>query len=199
MNQQVAHLSPLKLASQELILFLHFMHVNPQEKETTDFHESEQNTQLTFQRAFEQVRRNLREKEKRRNAIYSKKVHAPTYKGGQKVWFYHPAIAVGTTSNFASLWKGPYIKEERSNDVTFRIKEEKTSKQQFVYYDRLKPFFEPPPTHNLRTGNRPRNSQSPQFIVDTHKHKDLTLNHGDCLTFLPAPCSVSTPRSTGGQ
>ena len=82
------------------------MYLSPQENTTTDIHEFVHNKQQAFQRAFELLRRNLNKKQKRRNAIYNKKVHGPTYEG-QKVLLYHPAIAVGTTSKFASPWKGP--------------------------------------------------------------------------------------------
>ena len=83
---------------------------------------------------------------------------------------YHPAIAVGTTSKFASPWKGPYIIEKRLNDVTFGIKEENSAKQQIVHYDRLKPFFEPPPTSNVPTRIKPRSFQSTQNITDARRH-----------------------------
>ena len=83
--------------------------------------------------------------------------------------------------------------EKCLNNVTFRIKEKNSSKQQIVHYDRLKPFFEPPPTSNVPTRNRPRNSQSFQDRADTYKHIEGTLNHDDCFTFLPAPSSIFTP------
>ena len=86
------------------------------------------NKQQAFQRAFELVRRNLNEKQKRRNAIYNKKVHGPTYKEGQKVLLCHSAIAVGTTSKFGSPWNGPSVIEKCLNNVTFRIKDENSSK-----------------------------------------------------------------------
>ena len=140
---------------QELSLPLHCMYPKPQENNTSDIHEIVHNKQQAFQRAFELIRRKLNTKQKRRNAIYNKKVHGPTYKEGQKVLLYHPAIAVGTTSKFASPWKSPYNIEKCLNDVTFRIKEENTTKQQIVHYDRLKPFFEPPPTSNVPTRNKP--------------------------------------------
>ena len=171
---------------QELSLPLDCMYPKPQENETTDIHEFVYNKQQAFQRAFELVRRKLNEKQKRRNAIYNKKAHGPSYKEGQKVLLYHPAIVVGTTSKFASPWKGPYIIEKCLNDVTFRIKEENSAKQQIVHYDRLKPFFEPPPTSNVPTRNKPRSFQSTQNITDARKHIDGTLNHDDCLSFLPA-------------
>ena len=84
------------------------------------------------------------------------------------------------------------------NDVTFRIKE-KSSKQQIVHYDRLKPFFEPPPTSNVPTTNKPRSFQSTQDIADARKHTNGTLNHDDCLSFLPAPSSISTPIPAVGR
>ena len=152
--------------------------------------------QQAFQRAFELVRRNLNEKQKRWNAIYNEKVHGPTYKEGQKLLLYHPVIAFGTTSKFASLWKGPYVVENCSNDVTFRIKEENSSKQKFVHYDRLKPVFEPPRTSNVPTRNKPTNFQD---RADTHKHIDGTLNHDDFLSFLPAPSSIFTPIPAVGR
>ena len=57
---------------QELRLPLDCRHLNQQENETTDIHEFVQNKQQEFHRAFELVRRNLNEKQKRRNAIYKK-------------------------------------------------------------------------------------------------------------------------------
>ena len=184
---------------QELGLPSDCMYPNPQEITTTDIHEFVHNKQQAFQRAFELVRRNLSKKQKRRNAIYNKKVHSPTYKEEQKVLLYHPAIAVGTTSNFASPWKRPYVIEKCLNDVTFRIKEENSSKQQIVHYDRLKPFFEPPPTSNVPTRNKPRSFQSTQHRTDTHNHIDGTVNHDDCLSFLPAPSSIFTPMPAVGR
>ena len=183
---------------QELSLPLDCLYPNPQENETTAIHEFVHNKQQAFQRAFELVRRNLNEKQKRRNAIYNKKVDGPAYKEGQKVLLYHPATAIGTTSKVASPWKGPYIIEKCLNDVTFRIKDENSPKQQIVHYDRLKPFFEPPPTSNVPTKNRPRNFQSTHDREDAHKHIDGTLNHDDCLSFLSAP-SVSTPIPAVGR
>ena len=157
------------------------------------------NKQQAFQRAFELVRRNLNEKQKRRNAIFNKEVHGPTYKEGQNVLLYHPAIAVSTTSKFASPWKGPYVIERCLNDVTFKIEEENSSKQQIVHYDRLKPFFKFPPTSNVPTINKPRTFSFTQDRADTYKHIDGTLNHDDCLSFLPAPSSIFTPIPAVGR
>ena len=50
---------------QELSLPLDCMYPNPQENATTDIHEFVHNKQQAFQRAFELVRRNLKEKQKR--------------------------------------------------------------------------------------------------------------------------------------
>ena len=87
--------------------------------------------------------------------------------------------------------------EKGFNYVTFRI--ENSSKQQIVHYDRLKPFFEPPPTSNVPTRNKPRNFQSTQDIADTHKHIDGTLNHDDCRSYLPASPSSFTPTPAVGR
>ena len=184
---------------QELSVPLDCMYLSPQENETIDLHQFVHKKKQAFQRAFELVRRNLNEKQKRRNAICNKKVHGPLYKEGQKVFFFHPAIAIGTTSHFKSSWKGPYIIEKCLNDVTFRIKEENSTKQQIVHYDRLKPFFDPPPTSNLPIRNKSKNDQLTQNRADTHKYTDGTLNHDDCLSYLPAPSSILAPIPAVGR
>ena len=68
-----------------------------------------------------------------------------------------------------------------------------------MHYDRLKPFFEPPPTSNVPTRNKPRSFQSTQDRTDTHNHIDGTLNHDVCLSLLPAPSSIFTPMPAVGQ
>ena len=83
--------------------------------------------------------------------------------------------------------------EKCLNDVTFGIKVENCSKQQSLHYDRLKLFSEPPPTSTVPTRNKPRNFQLTQDRADTRKHIDGTLNHDDCLSYLPAPSSIFTP------
>ena len=68
-----------------------------------------------------------------------------------------------------------------------------------MYYDRLKPFSEPPPTSNIPTRSKPRSFQSTQDRTDTHNHIDGTLNHDDCVSFLPAPSSIFTPMPAVGR
>ena len=106
---------------------------------------------------------------------------------------YHPAIAVGTTSKIACLWKGPHIIEKCLNGVTFKIKEDNSSKPQILHYNRLKPLFEAPPTSIVPERNKLRIFQLIQDRADTHKHVDGTLNHDDCLSFLPSSSSIFTP------
>ena len=62
----------------------------------------------------------------------------------------------------------------------------------------MKPLFEPPPTSNVPTRNKPQNFQSTQNRADTYKHIDGTLNHDDCLSFLPAP-NIFTPIPAVGR
>ena len=173
------------------------MYPEPQEKETTDVHGFVHIKQQAFQRAFELVRRHLNEKQKHRNALYSKKVTGPTYREKQKVLLYHPVFTVGTTSKVASPWRIQYIFGKCLNDVIFRIKEENSSKQQIVHYDRLKAFIEPPPTSNVPTRNKLGSLLSSQHTADTYRQIDGTLNHDDCLSFFPALPSVSLPIGRG--
>ena len=85
-HEPAGHTPQFLVLRQELRLPSDCMYPNPQENTTTDIHEFVHNKQQAFQRAFELVRRNLNEKQKRRNAIYNKKVHGPTHKEGQKFY-----------------------------------------------------------------------------------------------------------------
>ena len=62
---------------QELRLALDCMYPNPQENEIIDIRDLVHSKQQAFQGAFELVRRNLNEKQKRRNAVYNKKSPRP--------------------------------------------------------------------------------------------------------------------------
>ena len=101
-HESTGYLPQFLVFRQKLSLPLDCMFPNPPENETTEIHELVHAKQQAFQRVFELVRRNLIRKRRRQNAIDSEKNHGPTYKEGQKVLLYHPAIAVGTTSKFAS-------------------------------------------------------------------------------------------------
>ena len=82
-----------------------------------------------------------REKDATQTAIHNRKHFGPLYKEGQKFLHYHPAIAVGTTSKFRSSCKGTYNIEKFLTDVTFRIKEQKSTKNQNLGFDRCEPFL----------------------------------------------------------
>ena len=104
-NQQDIHISS---SFWTRIIFAARLHVSESTKnETTDIHAFMHNKQQALQRAFEPNRRKVNEKQKPWNAIYSENVHGPTYKEGQKILLFGPAIAVGTTSEFANPWIGP--------------------------------------------------------------------------------------------
>ena len=89
--------------------------------------------------------------------------------------------------------------EKCLNNVTFRIKEKKSSKQQIVHYDRPKPFS------NLRhcpmylQEINQKKIQPTQDRVDIHLHIDGTLNDDDCPNFLAAPSSIFTPIAAEGR
>ena len=72
-HESTGYTPQFQVFGEELSLPLDCMYPNPQDNETPDIHEFVHNKQQAFQRALELVRRNLNEKQKRRNAIYKKK------------------------------------------------------------------------------------------------------------------------------
>ena len=78
--ESTAYTPQFLVFGQELGLPLDCMYPNSQKNETTDIHDFVPHKQQTSQRAFELVRRNLNEKQKRRCDIYSEKVHCLRYR-----------------------------------------------------------------------------------------------------------------------
>ena len=73
-HESTAYTPQFLVFGQELSLLLDCMYPNLQQNETADIHEFVHNKQQALQRAFQLIRRNLNEKQKRRNAIYDQKV-----------------------------------------------------------------------------------------------------------------------------
>ena len=109
--------------------------------------------QQAFLKVYDLARTALNSNQKRRNAIYNRKVHSPLYNEGQKVPLHNPVVLPGKSPKTFSPWRGPYNILKRIDDITFKIQELKTMKGLVVHYDRLKLFREPPPTSNVPTRN----------------------------------------------
>ena len=92
-----------------------------------------------FRQVYELVRRNATAQQRRRNNLYNKRVHGPTYKEGDYV-FYYPVVQPGKTPKLSSPWRGPYEVLKCLNDAKYKIKELTTGKIQVVHYDRMKRY-----------------------------------------------------------
>ena len=149
---------------QEVCLPIDFMYPNPSDQPPADIHEFVSARQVRFQKAYDSARTALNFNQRRRNAIYNRKVHGPTYQVDQKVFLHNPVVPVGNSPKFFSPWKGPYVILQCLNDVTYRIQEIPTQKELVVHYDRLKLFHELPPTSNVptRDNRNPKNISQPK-------------------------------------
>ena len=98
-----------------------------------------------FRQAYELVRRNATTQQRRRNNLFNKRVHGPTYKEGEHVLLHYPVVPVGKSPKFSSPWRGPYEILKCLNDVNCKIKEMTTGKVQVVHYDRMKRYHGPIP------------------------------------------------------
>ena len=136
---------------QKICLPIDFMYPSPNDHLPSSTNEFVSARKLAFQKAYESARLTLNQSQKRRNALYNRKVHGPLYQKGQKVLLHSPVVPVGKSPKFFCPWKGPYVIILDINDVTYRIEDPSTNKQLVVHYDRLKPSKEPPPTSDVPT------------------------------------------------
>ena len=136
----------------EISLPLHLMYRPPPSTTPVDVNDWVSQKEEAFRQAYELVRRNAATQQRRRNNLYNKRVHGPTYKEGEYVLFHYPVVPVGKSPKLSSPWRGPYEILKCLNDVNYKIKELTTRKVQVVHYDRMKRYHGPKPVaSNVQT------------------------------------------------
>ena len=70
-----------------------------------------------FRQAYELVRRNATTQQRRRNNLYNKRVHGPTYKEGEHVSLHHPVVPVGKNPKLSCAWRAPHRILKSLNEV----------------------------------------------------------------------------------
>ena len=183
------------------------MYPNPSDQPPAGIHEFVSARQVRFQKAYGSARTALNINQRRRNAIYNRKVHVPTYQVNQKVLLHNPVVPAGKSPKFFSPLKGPYVILQCLNDVTYRIQEIATQKELVVQYDRLKLFHEPPPTSNVPTRDKrnpkniaPRKTQQQEPSIPEYDHDQCTWHHPYHTVTSATTCSrdvaCTTPPAT---
>ena len=169
----------------EVLLPLNLMYPPPESNVPTNLNEYVMTQQRKFHQAFKLVRRNTRAQQRRRNALYNRKVHGPTYRANEFDLLHYDVTVTGQSPKLSSPWRGPYRILKCINDVNYKIEELSTGKQQIVHYDRLKRYHETP---LLSTPILTRQS-APGPAQQTTSHPSSTsVNHDDCVvSFLPHP------------
>ena len=136
----------------EISLPLDLMYRPPPGTIPVDVHDWVSQKEEAFRQAYELVRRNATTQQRRRNNLYNKRVHGPTYKEGEHVLLHYPVVQPGKSPKLSSPWRGPYEILKCLNDVNYKIKEMTTGKVQVVHYDRMKRYHGPiPVASNVQT------------------------------------------------
>ena len=116
------------------------MHQPPPSTTPIDVHVWVSQKEEALRQAYMFVRGNATIQQRRRKNLHNKRVHGPTYKGGEYVLLHYLVVHPRKSLNFSSLWRGPCEKLKRLNAVDYKIKEFTTGKIQVVHYDRLKRY-----------------------------------------------------------
>ena len=164
----------------EISLPLDLMYRPPSSTTPTDVHNWVSQKKEAFRQAYELVRRNATTRQRRRNNLYNKRVHGPTYKEGECVLLHYPVVPLGKTPKLSSFWRSPYEILKFLNDVNYKIKEMTTRKVQVVHYDRMKRYHGPiPVASNVQT----RRTTHPTGYHTPPVHN---VDHSECgQTFIP--------------
>ena len=113
--------------------------------------------------------------QRRRNALYNKRVHGPNYQEHEVVLLHCHVVKAGLSPKLASPWRGPYQIIKCLSDVNYFIEEVSTKKQHVVHYDRLKRYHGTPaaltnvPERNVTTSEI---HNEPLGTCDVDDHED---------------------------
>ena len=133
------------VSGHEIFLPLDLMYRPPSSTTPIDVHDWVSQKAEAFQQAYELVRRNATAQQRRRNILYNKRVHGPTYKEGEHVLLPYTVVQPGKSPKLSSPRRGPYEILKCLNDGNYKIKELTTGKVQVVHYDRMKRYHGPIP------------------------------------------------------
>ena len=129
----------------EISLPLDLMYRPPPSMTPIDVYDWVSQKEEAFRREYELFRRNATTQQRRRNNLYNKREHGPSYKEGEHVLLHYPVLQPGKCPKLSSPWRGPYEFLKCLNDVNNKIKELTTGKVQVVHYDRRKRNHGPVP------------------------------------------------------
>ena len=132
------------LFGHEATLPIDLQFLPPSDATWTNYHEYVAETRFRFHTAYEQARQYLKSQQKRQLALYSGKVHGPTYKEGQLIFLHNPSTPQGLSLKLHSFWRGPYKITQVISEMTYKICEIETNQELIIHYDRMKHCRSPP-------------------------------------------------------
>ncbi|XP_053406411.1 uncharacterized protein LOC128559220 [Mercenaria mercenaria] len=83
------------------------------------------------------ARENLQTSANYRKRYYDVKSKARVLEPGQAVWLYDTRTKPGVCSKLVPKWKGPFLVQKRIDDLTYLVKQKKTSNAKVYHIDRL--------------------------------------------------------------
>ena len=88
----------------ETSLPIDLMFSPPNSDDPSTVHDFVQNRNDAFRKTYELVRKNCTAQQRRRNALYNKRVHGPTYQEHEMVLLHYPVVKAGRSPKLASPW-----------------------------------------------------------------------------------------------
>ena len=164
----------------EIFVPLELMYRPPLSTIPIDVHDWVLLKEEAFREAYELVRRNTTAQQRCRNNLYNKRVHGPSYKGGEHVLLHYSIVQHRKRPKLSNAWRSPYEILKCFNDVNDQIKKVTTGKVQIVHCDRMKRHHAPiPVASNVQT-------LKPTHTPGYQTNSAPDFDHSQCgQTFLP--------------
>lgn len=122
-------------------------------------------------RAWELAKANITNAQKRQKRNYDTKLYDPSFRVGDRVLLYCPAVKRGTTAKLSHQWHGPYrITARNSTNATIQSCDVVDAKPLKVHINRLKRFLQTYVPYSMRNNEEEPNNQE---TADTNHHYNL--------------------------
>ena len=95
-----------------------------------------------IEKVYEFARANLQIASESQKKQYDHRTTKSGFAVNDKVWIYHSIRKKGVSTKLQDKWEGPFVIEERINDVLYRIKNMPSRRADVVHVDKLKPYNE---------------------------------------------------------
>jgi len=147
-----------------------------------------QNLKASLSLAYKTVKQANRKSHQNNKRLYDRKAKLRSFRPGDLVYLYNPAVKPGLSRKFHRSWSGPYKVTAKISDLNYEILDQK-GKTQIIHANRIKPTLDAS-TWKPKANQRPKRKPRARTRADTDGELEEEVMLG------PSPLLQATRQET---